>query len=254
MTFFMQEDHTSLQPGTGSHAAQHKLMQLHRALYERMRISGWDLHPHPVKQQIVRARSATTRSHSPALTLTYLRSADQAQLVEHLMGIDQGRDSQAIDTERHPVIELRLTPNAFTVELVLAPVAWWDQQNLIGKLELERHASAFQRILHSAGADFRFGFWEGTELSEMHLNTWQLTQPGIFAEWMDTFADGQDWFRFGTWYAPEDPALAAEHIVGTLYDRVSTLYTIYDFLLWTGNNNFHSFYEKRQRHLRRLYA
>jgi hypothetical protein len=88
----------------------------------------------------------------------------------------------------------------------------------------------------------------------MHLTTWQLTHGRVIEEWMATFADGQDWLRFGVWYEPEHPALSTDNIVNETFDRLNELYSLYDFMLWTSNNNFHSFYEKRQRFLRRMYA
>ena len=51
------------------------------------------------------------------------------------MGKESGAQTGDVDTYRHPVIELRLTPDQFAIELILSPYAWLDQQNLIGKLE-----------------------------------------------------------------------------------------------------------------------
>lgn len=254
MTFFTHDDYHSLQHGGATTITQDKFSQLHRALYERIRTAQWDLHPHPT-HTINTDSTATRDDTTDVLTLTYLRPLDQAQLVEHLMGIDlRGSQGQRIGLQRHPVIELRLSPEAFAIELIISPMAWWDQQNLIGKLELERHVKSFHSLLRAPSADYRFGFWEGTHLSDMQLSPWEFTHGRIFAEWMDTFAESQDWFRFGLWYAPDDPTLAPEHIVSELINRLGDLYAIYDFILWTGNNNFHSFYEKRQRQTRRLYA
>jgi hypothetical protein len=172
-------------------------------------------------------------------------------MVEHLMGID---GSCMVNPYRHPVIELRVAPDHFAIELVLSPNAWWDQQNVVGKLELDRHRAGLRGLMRNMNGDYFFGFWEGTRLSDMHLTTWQLTHGKVIEEWMATFADGQDWLRFGVWYEPEHPALSTDNIVNETFERLSELYSLYDFMLWTSNNNFHSFYEKRQRFLRRMYA
>jgi hypothetical protein len=46
------------------------------------------------------------------------------------------------------------------------------------------------------------------------------------------------------WYTPGDPALDASRIVPEIAQRIGALYSLYNFLLWTSNNDFHSFYQK----------
>jgi hypothetical protein len=148
-----------------------------------------------------------------------------------------------VDVNRHPVVELRLTPEHFTAELVLAPSAWWDQRNLIGKLSVSRHRETFRSLLQRMDGDYRFGFWDGIHLSDVHLTNRQLLRGSILEEWMSTFSDGQDWLRVGVWYEPEHPNLNAGTILSEITQRFSALYGLYNFMLWTSNNNFHSFYK-----------
>jgi hypothetical protein len=92
--------------------------------------------------------------------------------------------------------------------------------------------------------DYCFGFWDGTQLSDMHLTTRQLVRGTYLNEWLSTFADGQDYLRIGAWYPLEDAALETNHILSELVHRVGALYSVYNFMLWTSNNDFHSFYNK----------
>jgi hypothetical protein len=265
MSFFTYSDHNAI----GSNHSQEqrtrhtslegpyaKLFNLHRALYDRMRSNDWDLHPHWKKAAIITSSTAaSSNQQDEVLTLSYFRTENQARMVEGLMGIDLNQCESAGEPYRHPVIELRLTPEAFAIELVLSPYAWWDQQNLIGKLALPHHRQTLRRLISNMDGDYRFGFWDGPYLSEMHLTTWELSYGRVLAEWMDTFADGQDWLRFGVWYEPEAPELGIDSIVQEAASRIGELYTIYDFMLWSSNNNFHAFYEKQQKHQpRRAYA
>ena len=144
------------------------------------------------------------------------------------------------------MIELRLAPDYFAIELILSPFAWWDQQNFIGKFDLERQRHALRNTLIQMNDDYRFGFWGGIGMSDMHLTAWQLAQGRIMDEWMSTFADGQDWLRFGMWYEPECDQLDDCNIVQEAVTRVGDLYNFYDFLLWTSNNNYHDFYQQTQ--------
>jgi hypothetical protein len=259
MTYFSYTDHIApsyskeQEPGTGEQTIS-KFYNLHKALYDRIRNRHLDLYPHWQKSKIISNTSATSPAASDTLSLHYFRSLEQAQMVEKLMGIDSSPTQTEVYPYRHPVIELRLAPDHFAIELVLSPYALWDQQNLIGKLELERHRMTLRSLLRNMDTDYAFGFWEGTGFSDMHLTTWQLTHGKVMDEWMQTFADGQDWLRFGVWYEPEHTALDEDTIVTEAFARVSELYNLYDFMLWTSNNNFHSFYEKRQRYMRRVYA
>lgn len=238
----------------GHESSYDKLMSLHRALHDRIRANYWDIHPHWQKSNIITGNSASGHCSSEVLTLSYFRSVEQAMLVENMMGIDN-KPSQSIkvDPHRHPTIELRLGHDHFAIELILSPKALLDQQNLIGKLELDRHRASLRDLLRRMSNDYCFGFWDGDRLSEMHLTTWQLVQGKVMKEWMDTFAEGQDWLRFGAWYSPDDPILAAGNIVHEASRRMNDLYNLYEFILWTSNNNFRTFHEKRERFSRRIY-
>ncbi len=220
-----------------------KFVELHGALYRRMRNHDWDLHPNWDKNTMIVGRSAASSSNFVGLSMPYLRSREQAQLVERLMGRDSLAIPATADVHRHPVIELRMTPEHLTVELVLSPTAWWDQRNLIGKLSVMRHREAFRHLLQRMDGDYRFGFWDGIHLSDAHLTNRQLLRGSILEEWMSTFSDGQDWLRVGVWYEPDHPALNASTLVGELAQRVGALNDLYQFMLWTSNNNFHSFYK-----------
>jgi hypothetical protein len=111
------------------------------------------------KTSIVSQKSAASLDQSDSVVLTYFRSQEQAEMVERLMGKENIGISKEVDTYCHPVIELRLTPEHFVIELVLSPKAWWDQQNFIGKLDLPQHRATFRNLLRSLDHDYRLGFW-----------------------------------------------------------------------------------------------
>ncbi|MDZ4766984.1 MAG: hypothetical protein SGI73_20795 [Chloroflexota bacterium] len=243
--YFTAEDFGALL-SPASQVVQEKALTLHATLRRRMRESNWDLHPNWVQPKGLAFRSAArigdTGMLATALALDYLRSKDQAALVERLMGRDMPGSAVTCDIRRHPLIELRLTPTHLAVELVLSPSAWWDQRNLIGKLSIPRHQDALRTLIQRMDSDMRFGFWNGIDLSDMHLTSRQLLRGTMLHDWMNTFGDGHDWLRIGVWYAPDDAALREENIVGELVRRIGSLYTMYTFALWTSNNNFQSFY------------
>ena len=226
-------------------------MDLHNALQPRVRNHNLDLHPREQKSSLVCTESAASPGSEGALTLTYLRSREQAEAVERLMGKDRVSVNGGVEMHRHPVIELRMMPDAFAIELIMSPYAWWDQQNLVGKLELPQHRAHFRELLTSLEPDYRFGFWRGIDLDEMHLTVGQLLHGRVLDEWINTFADGQDWLRVGKWFDAQDPLLETHHLTTAAFEVVKSLNSLYEFILWTSNNNFHSFYEKRQRTQRR---
>jgi hypothetical protein len=243
--YFLKEDLLSLQQSSSLdlQGLQDKFVELHTSLRRRMRDHNWDLHAHWDKTQMISSRSAASSHWINGIALPYFRSQEQARLVERLMGRDGVGFNASIDTHRHPVIELRLTPEHFAIELIVSPSSWWDQRNLIGKLSVSRHRDALRDLLRRMDGDYRFGFWDGIHLSDMHLTNRQLLRGTILDEWMSTFADGQDWLRVGVWYEPEDPALDSPQIISEIVQRVGSLYGVYNFLLWTSNNNFQTFYK-----------
>lgn len=247
MSYFFQDE-------AGFDSAYGRLFDLHNMLYPRVRNHNLDLHPRWQKSAIISRESAACVGQTQTLALTYFRSREQAEMVEKLMGKEHVSQTGQVDTYRHPVIELRVAPDHFAIELILSPYAWWDQQNFIGKLELPHHRSDFRNLLKDLDADYRFGFWDGAYLSDMHLTVGELLRGRALDEWLATFADGQDWLRIGKWFSLDDAALDAGSITSEIFNSVKSLHTLYTFMLWTGNNNFHNFYEKRQRQLRRTFS
>ena len=86
--YFNQQDHEVLAtaPSRDSQQTFDKLYELHRTLYRRMRDHNYDLHPHWNKAAQLSNRSASCSSEISGLTIPYLRSREQAVLVERLMG------------------------------------------------------------------------------------------------------------------------------------------------------------------------
>lgn len=253
MTYFISANHEVLT--YDFETAHDRFMKLHNALRDQIRLRDIDLHPHWKKSRIIsNASAAVNNEPENVIVLSYFRPHEQAILVENLMGIEPSMSEHEVRTYRHPVIELRLSPDYFAVELILSPYAWWDQQNFIGKMDVERQRYGLRELLANMSDDYRFGFWGGTHLSDMHLTNWQLLQGRVLNEWMNTFADGQDWLRFGMWYDPDCANLDGDCIVDEVTSRITELYALYDFLLWSSNNNYHEFYLKRNKRSRRMYA
>lgn len=237
-------------PDTAGSAAC--LIELHHTLYDRFRAQSWDLYPYWEADRLLSRVSAAGGTASDVNALIYLRSAEQARTVEENMGLEsRSRSYSGVNANRHPVIEVRSTSDHFAVELIISPDAWWDQQNVIGKLEMDRHRVGLRSLLRSMKPDYCFGFWGGERLSDMHLTARQLVQGNILSEWLGTFADSQDYLRFGVWYEHDDPALDPRSIAAEVYSRLADLYSLYNFLVWTSNNNYRGFYEKRGCYQRR---
>ena len=128
------------------------------------------------------------------------------------------------------------------VELLMAPDAWWDQQNLLGKLSVIRHKQDFYASLKNFGGNYRLGFWKGVHLSEMHLKAAHFQHIRIIDEWMSTFQANADWFRLGIWYDFDSEFLEEDHIVDELMKQIRLLYSLYMDIRWSSDNNFREFY------------
>ncbi len=248
--YFSQADHQALHIAAAApsdtQAVYAKLLELHHTLHRRMRDRAWDLHPHWDKARLIASSSVSCQpgSEIEGFVLSYSRSREQAALVERLMGRDYAHAAANAEVARHPALELRVTPDAFAIEMIISPSAWWDQRNLIGKLSIDRHRAAFRTLLQRMDADFRFGFFEGCHLNDMHATGRQLLRGKVLDEWMGTFADGQDYLRIGIWYTPEEDSINAENILAESLRRLEQLYSLYSFIAWTGNNNYQSFYPR----------
>lgn len=248
MALFSQQNHTAVQDVTAEESdylpdvetAVKKLSQLHEKLYPQLLNHGLDLHLSQ-KQKTVAFESASTSTKRGMITLQYMRTRSQAVRVERLMGRDE-TSNNGVESRRHPVIEVRLTPEHLVVELILSPYAWWDQQNFLGKLTVDRHRAAFYKLLQKLDGETKIGYWRGVQLDEMHVKVDQLYRQHIWDEWISTFDAGKDWLRVGKWYAPEAEAISADNSLKELVQQIRGLYTIYEDIIWSSNNNYREFY------------
>ena len=219
--------------------AYQKFMHLYEQLASRIEASKIDLHTlTKANQPNLTQATATSRDPQTSICLQFFRTKTQAVQVERLMGRDH-INSRSIDPRRHPVLELRLTEPHFAVELVLSPDAWWDQQNVKGKLSIERYSQELYDYLRNLPHDYCIGYWRGTELKDLHVTIDQLPRPHILRDWISTFSPGKDWFRIGIWYEPE--SLMEADGADEIYNQLKALYQVYESLLWTSDNNFREF-------------
>lgn len=253
MTYFTQNDHMALlsveanrQGGeAGVQAVYQRMQELHRVLLPRLRKAGIDLHANVTVTKEVSNATTTCTPYSEVMTLSYMRSRSNAQIVENIMGRDALNSSGDIEAQRHPVIEIRLTPDSFVVEFVVSPDARCDQENIVGKISVQEHRVTLYKLLRNLGKNYRLGFWRGAHLDDdMHLRADQLPPAHVVFQWLDTFAAGRDWFRVGAWYTPESDELGKDQIVDTIFNHIKDLYAIHEFVSWTSNNNFRKFYER----------
>lgn len=252
MSYFTRDDHhavLSVQTGTphGDAAMQRvyqRMLDLHRDLYPRLKKHGVELYAIGDAAAAITRSTASTPFAADVLTLSYLRERAEAVSVERIMGRDEVMLNGNLEAARHPVIEIRLSPDNLAVELLIAPSAWYDQQNFAGKLSINQHRLQFYQLLARLGSDYLLGFWSGTYISSMHLEIGNLPPRRILFEFMDTFAARRDWLRVGCWYEPEAADLAPDRIASTLFHRLRELYPLYNFLTWSSSNNFQAFYQK----------
>lgn len=247
MAYFTAKDHQALSTqetwgidrDSELQRVHDKLLDLHKALYHKIRNHNLGIYCDSRPGGTICFESAASNSETDGMTISYTRTASDATMVERLMGREnQDQPERGSFARFHPVIELRLTPQCLTVELILSPDAWWDQQNFMGKLSVRRHRAAFYKLIQNLDNEYRLGFWQGATLSDMHLTTGQLAQTAALDEWIGTFEEGRDWFRIGFWYEIDSPELDTSMIVQELFDRVEALSRIYHFIAWTSNNNF----------------
>lgn len=253
MSYFTIQDHQaifSFQAASiqGVESFQHvydRLQGLHKKLYPQLKQHHINLHPNPRTLAGVWRGSNTTHMEVDALTLSYMRNAEQAIAIEHLMGRDKITQNHQILTQNHPAIEIRITLDHLAVELVIPPSARQDQENIAGKLTINQHRNDFYKLIKQIGKRYILGFWNGIyQQEDLSFDTTQLPPRHIFFEFFDTFSAGRDWFRLGAWYEPEAPELEEDQITTMIFNHIRALYPIYNFLAWTSDNNFVSLYKK----------
>lgn len=248
MSYFTSTDFNAVQGASqeqleesqGLQDVHRKMADLHRHLYEQMKNYNVRLMSlgviNPIAFQSVTASSTTPTQG--VLSVRYIRSLGVALTVERLMGRENISSSQQLKPRHHPIIELRLTPQHLSLEFVLPASAWYDQENLMGKLTIARHRQTFFTLLSRLDPNTKIGFWRGELLSEMHVSVNSLHQSAMFTDWFNTFTPRQDDLRLGLWYAPNTPELEPNWLKTSLIERVLSLYHLHEFIGWTSDNHF----------------
>jgi len=243
MGYFSQDD---VQAVSNDNAAkktrvQERFSALHKKLFEQLQHNNIDLSIIKSNAVVVHTQTVSHFSEDKLLAVQYTRPRAKAVNVEKLMGREEVASANNLILRLHPVIELRLSESGLALELIISPDAWWDQQNVKGKLSISRHRHEFYTMLMELEADYCMGFWQGIHLSDMHLTGKYFQHPRILDEWLGTFHPNADWFRIGIWYDIEGEALADETIVDELLKQTQTIYQLYRYFLWTSENNFREF-------------
>lgn len=210
------------------------LSHLHGGLLARFQ--KFNLH----LQSIPHAQTVTTHQSNTTSTVTYLRLAGEAQTVERLIGLKDGR---RLEIKHHPVIELRLNPDWLALELVLNPEAWYDQRNWLGKLKVQRYREEFRALISNLSPQIRVGAWQGEGPTDRYLTSAQLRYPRVFDAWVGTYCDGRDWLRAGVWYPAADISL---EMIDELFSHAQALYRLHQYIAWTGRNDFYSLFRANE--------
>lgn len=223
-------------------STQQRFFELHNELYGQVQFNNLDLHIITASHEAIQRSSVSDLHAENILSVAYLRSKGQAVNVERLMGREEHANTKNIEARRHLVMELRISQENLCLELIMSPDAWWDQQNLVGKLSIMRHKQDFYASLKDFNSEYRLGFWKGVHLSDMHLRAAHFQHIRIIDEWMSTFQANADWFRLGIWYDWDSELLEETRIVAELMKQIRLLYQLYTEIRWTSDNNFREFY------------
>jgi len=211
-----------------------QLNNFHSALYARFR--KFNLH-----LQAVSPSKTITSVHPQSIpTISYVRLLNEAQTVERLIGLSDGR---ALDMKHHPIIELRLNEDWLALELVLNPEAWYDQRNWLGKLRVRRYRDEFRDLITGLSPHMRVGSWQGAAPTDKYLTSAQLRLPRVFEAWVGTYCDGRDWLRIGAWFPTAE---VTPDLTDVLFDHAQTLYRLHQYIAWTGRNDFYSLFRANE--------
>jgi hypothetical protein len=243
MGYFSQDDLLALTQTNASEKShvQEQFFALHKKIMEQLQVNDIDLNI--VKPTVKAVHNETVSQHTDdnILAVQYMRPRGKAVNVERLMGREEVASANTIITRLHPVSELRLSDSGLAIEFIISPDAWWDQQNVKGKLSVSRHRHEFYSMLMGLQSEYCMGFWQGIHLSEMHLTGKYFQHPRILDEWLSTFHPNADWFRIGIWYDIDDEVISKTEIVPELMKQIQTLFPLYNYFLWTSDNNFREF-------------
>lgn len=248
MSYFTPSDHQAMRQVQQSpdsapvQEAWRRMDALHSGLHQRLQQYNIALSPNPQTGQAVGVQTLTSPLPQDALSIIYTRSRAQAVTVENLMGRDSVNVSNTVRLLHHPAVEVCLSPEHLAVELVIAPTAWYDQQNFVGKLSIKQHREDFYALLEKVPGRCLMGLWGGLRPQDSHIDLSKLPPKVLLYEYLDTFAAGRDWLRFGYWYEPADDDIDAQHISATLFADIEALYQPFRFIAWTSDNNFRRFY------------
>lgn len=246
--FFTQEDHATFTENKVTSSRydkerckiRDKFLALHDALYPEMRRIGLALYPHWHSPNIVSTWYVGRIEQIWFMKLRYLRSRSEVQAIEEMMGVPKLLDYSETQYTKHPMIDIRIDSDYLAIELLVTDKAWLDAQNF--KKKVEQHKAERQHLIHllrNLGHDYIFGGWPDTSKPELIKTAADLANEERLLAWVSQFDPGYNWLRLGIWYTDyEDFRLTTGRIVEEVLYRFKQLYPVYQFLLWTPDNNF----------------
>ncbi len=217
-----------------------KFLALHNVLYLEIKRQGWELYPHWHKPSIVSTWYIGRVEQIWFMKLRYLRSRAQVKAIEEMMGVPKLLDYSETQYTKHPMIDIRIDSEYLAIELLLTNQAWWDAQNFKRKIECHNtKRREFVEILQSLGHDYIFGGWPDTSKPKLITTAADLANEERLLEWLSDFDPGHNWLRLGIWYTDyADFRLRTGRIVEETRYRFRQLYPVYQFLLWTSDNDY----------------
>lgn len=208
-----------------------QLAWLHERLYAEIRAQRWDLH-YMEGWSLSPAQVSPAHSRIAAIQLRYSKAETSVRIMRRRFNV------LALSWDDLATLGVRVDPRGISVELGLPALALLDARNLRDKLVSGApEKRALRQIFAELGGDFSLSLSEGED-ELMRVRCSRLADLRVLDPVLARFTPGAHDLAVGCVYAPDHPRLEGDKAVEEVIHRLTQLYVLYQFSVWSPRNNF----------------
>lgn len=208
-----------------------QLAWLHERLYSEIRVQRWDVH-YRQGWSLSPAQVSQETHRIDAILLRYTKAETSVRMMQKRFGLP------TVTLDDLATLGVRVDARGLAVEFAVRARALMDALNLYEKLVAGApEKRALRQIFAELGGEFSLTLREANaEL--VNLRCSRLVDLRVLNALLDKFTPGLHDLSVTCAYAPENPRLDGETVVNEMMHRLTQLYALYQFGVWSPRNNY----------------
>lgn len=208
-----------------------QLAWLHERLYPEIRTLRWDVH-YRQGWSLSPAQVSQDAPRIDAILLRYTKAETSVRMMQKRFGLP------TVTLDDLATLGVRVDARGLAVEFAIRARSLMDALNLHEKLVSGApEKRALRQIFAELGGEFSLTLREANA-GLVNVRCSRLVDLRVLNALLDKFTPGLHDLTVTCAYAPDHPRLDGESIVNEMMHRLTRLYALYQFGVWSPRNNY----------------